>query len=45
MGTNILWHPRILADQLTLSQPGGADNAPPNNIATPEFLASYGPVY
>ena len=31
------WHPRILADQLTLSQPGGADYAHYINTGTPVF--------
>ena len=31
------WHPQILADQLTLSQPGGADYAHHISTGTPEF--------
>ena len=31
------WHPRILADQLTLSQPGGADYAHYITTGTPRF--------
>jgi hypothetical protein len=31
------WHPQILADQLTLSQPGGADYAYHIIIGTPGF--------
>ena len=30
-------HPQILADQLTLSQPGGTDYAHHINTGTPEF--------
>ena len=30
------WHPQILADQLTVSQPGGR-LCPPNNNCTPRF--------
>ena len=36
-------HPQILADQLTLSQPGGADYAHQIMLAPPEFRPSYGP--
>ena len=32
------WHPQILADQLTLSQPRGADYAP--HISTPPQIFS-----
>jgi hypothetical protein len=32
------WHPQILADQLTLSQPGGADYDHHINNGTPGFL-------
>ena len=31
------WHPQILADQLTLSQPGGADYAHQIILAPPDF--------
>ena len=31
------WHPQILADQLTLSQPGGADYAHHITTGTPGF--------
>ena len=32
------WHPQILADKLTLSQPGGFGRlCPPNNAGTPGF--------
>ena len=31
------WHPKILADQLTLSQPGGTDYAHHNITGTPGF--------
>ena len=31
------WHPQIMADQLTLSQPGGEDYAHHINTGTPEF--------
>ena len=31
------WHPQILADQLTLSQPGGADYALTSLLAPPNF--------
>ena len=31
------WHPQILADQLTLSQPGGADYVHYINTGTPRF--------
>ena len=31
------WHPQILADQLTLSQPGGADYAHHINTGIPGF--------
>ena len=31
------WHPQILADQLTLSQPGGADYARQIILAPPDF--------
>ena len=31
------WHPQILADQLTLSQPGGGRLCPPNNTGIPGF--------
>ena len=41
------WHPQVLADQLTLYQPGGADYA--HHITTdwhPRiFRPSYGPEY
>ena len=33
----VSWHPQILADQLTLSQPGGGRLCPPYNTGTPEF--------
>ena len=32
------WHPQILADQLTLSQPDGADYAHQIILAPPDFL-------
>ena len=32
------WHPQILADQLTLSQPGGTDYAHLITTDTPGFL-------
>ena len=32
------WHPQILADQLTLSQPEGTDYAHLITTGTPEFL-------
>ena len=32
-----LWHPQILADQLTLSQPGGANYAHYITTGTPGF--------
>jgi hypothetical protein len=32
------WHTQILADQLTLSQPGGADYAHHITTGTPRFL-------
>ena len=32
------WHPQILADQLTLSQPGGTDYAHLIPTGTPGFL-------
>ena len=40
------WHPQILADQLTLSQPGaGADYARQITTSLPRFFRpSYGPV-
>ena len=31
------WHPQILEDQLTLSQPGGADYAHHATTGTPRF--------
>jgi hypothetical protein len=33
----VSWHPKILADQLTLSQPGGADFAHCITTGTPGF--------
>ena len=35
-----VWHPQILADQLTLSQPGGSDYCPPHYLlllAPPDY--------
>ena len=37
------WHPQILADQLTLSQPMGADYAHKIILAPPDFQPSNGP--
>ena len=36
------WHPQILADQLTLSQPGGSGYVYHINTGTPGF-SDYGP--
>ena len=33
----VQWHPQMLADQFTLSQPGGADYAHHINTGTPGF--------
>ena len=37
------WHPQILADQLTLSQPDGADYAHYIVLATLDFQTFLGP--
>ena len=36
-GPRVPWHPQILADQLTLFQPGGSDYARRINTGTPGF--------
>jgi hypothetical protein len=36
-GAGVPWHPKILADQLTLSQPGVADYAHQKILAPPDF--------